>query len=174
MFPDSKIVALCDFETTGLDPLTEFPIEVAILFVNPRLEILRSYESLILPPDGIDVEASLSALMVNKIMPRDVLEHGENCANVADEIQRLCKEVSKRGKKDVVLCSDNAPFDRGFMKRLFWLGDNDDWPFHYNSYDTDFLLEATDVGDPRPAHRAMADVGLMYRALIKAQRRLGK
>jgi len=170
------ILALCDFETTGLDRERDQPIEVALLFCEwPCLTIVGAYESLIWV-DNFD-ESHFRALTIHKIIPQDLLDGGKPIDCVRKEVLQACKRY---GRKRIVLCSDNAQFEHVFMRKLMAGGGADEgeevgpdpWPFHYCVWDTSILLEGTGIGDPVPAHRAMADVGLLHQALIAAKHKI--
>ena len=164
MIPENHILALCDFETTGIDPDKDTPIEVAILFLDHRLRILRAYESLIAYGSAIR-EPNLDALLIHKITPTLLENEGRLPDDVAADI---CNIATSFRRKRVVLCSDNIQFEWRFMSKLLG-GENHEWPFHYCGWDTSLLLEVTGVGDPRNVpHRAMADVGRLHEALVRA------
>lgn len=79
-------------------------------------------------------------------------------AEVAIELCDLTAQV-KRGSRarKIIVTSDNSVFETAHIKALLKKAD-ERWPFHYCSWDTTMLLDATGVGDPNnPPHRAMAD-----------------
>lgn len=161
--PRGECLALCDFETTGLYEGAE-PIEVAILYLNADLRVVASVDSLIFCPFHIDRD--WDALRVHRITP-PMLEGAPKREQVAETIMAATARAQEviRSKR-VILCSDNAHFETSFMRKLL----GDEWPFHYCTWDTSMLLEPLGIGDPRnPPHRAMADVGLLYEALLKAK-----
>lgn len=161
------VLALCDFETTGVDTDRDEAIEVALLLLDDTLTIIGAFESLIKPPE-ILFPNFLPAYRVHGILPRE-LECAPDYAAVAKAIDQVVRaRQGKRGK--VVLCSDNIVFETAFMKKLFRAAEME-WPFHYCGHDTSMLLDATSVFDPKPKHRAMADVGLVYCALLEAMSR---
>lgn len=174
--PKDCVLALCDFETNGLDPVKNDPIEVGILFCDSDLNVLTTVESLI-RCETFD-ESHFPALRVHGITPM-LLQNAPLASDVVREIYEGCqlaKEITRA--KKVVLCSDNAHFEHGFMQKLFRVAEGDPtdfpdcfrWPFHYCTWDTSLLLEMTGVGDPVPVHRAMANVGRLHTALVKAKR----
>lgn len=117
--PKKNVYAICDFETTGLDPVKDHPIEVALLFCDHELTVLRAYESLIWCPQEV---FTMEAFAVHKILPRKLLTAPIK-SKVAGSIATVCEDFKQR----IVLVSDNAQFEHGFMKQLFPVV----WPFHY-------------------------------------------
>ena len=166
MLPDQTYV-LCDFETTGVDPDTDRPIEVGLLFCDRKMRVIHAYESLIgYAIDGLDA-VSWDALRIHKITP-PMLKDARTPAQAAKDIHDICSQI--RGRK--VLLSDNAQFEHRFMLKLL-ADDPRPWPFHYCTWDSSLLLEATGVGDPTGVpHRAMGDVGLLPAAIVDALKRI--
>lgn len=164
-----------DFETTGINTVTDAPIEVGIIVCDEHFNLLETYCSLILRKDCAHpsiIDHELPAYRVHGITP-DEQATGQSQPAVALAIESLAKKHTRTGRKPV-LVSDNIQFEWAFMGQL--LGSVVEH-FHYCGWDTSLLLEATGVGDPKPAHRALADAGLLHAAIIKAldrTRRLGK
>lgn len=164
--PGGECLALCDFETTGLYDGAK-AIEVAVLYLDADLRIVASVDSLIQNKDFDDRD--WEALRVHRITP-PMLEFAPDRVAVARRIldaTTRAKEITR--SKRIVLCSDNAHFETSFMRQVL----GDEWPFHYCTWDTSLLLEPLGIGDPKsPPHRAMADVGLLYDALLRAKAKL--
>ena len=119
---------------------------------------------------GLDVV--LKAYRVHGIEAKLVSLPGQ-CAEQAAAGQMIFDLAVKHGKKaPPVLVSDNVQFEWAFTRRLVELA-KQPWPFHYCGWDTSLLLEASGVGDPKPAHRALADAGLLHRAIVRALERIG-
>ena len=103
-----NIVKVIDVETSGLDPKENEVIEIAIVHVNiDSKEISPNGSSLFKPSHPIPAEASA----INHIT--DEMVAGANAFE--DEITRWLPG------DDIVLCSHNAKFDKGFTKS------QDDW-----------------------------------------------
>lgn len=170
MIPENVYLVLCDFETTGVE-LDDVSIEVGLLILDPQLRIVGAYESLIRRKVEFN-DHTLDALAVHRINYVRAMASAPGLGEVANRIARLVAERVPRGKK-AVLCSDNIQFEYRHMRDLF-IEAAIEFPFHYCGWDTSMLLEATGVGDPKPKHRAMADVGLVYSSLVEAYRRLRK
>tara|TARA_R100001086_G_scaffold245787_3_gene177165 strand:+ start:5064 stop:5630 length:567 start_codon:yes stop_codon:yes gene_type:complete len=155
---DRSIYAFCDFETTGVDPDSDFPIEVGLVFVDGTFRELSSFESLIrlvlCPANYAEAERIHG-------IPFTELVDAPTPTNVVEAISRRCRALRNMHEPvdRIVLVSDNAQFEHRFMERLYAMaGAKSVFPFHYCTWDTSLLLELTRVGDnPNPAHRALAD-----------------
>lgn len=172
MLPSDALLVLCDFETTGVDPDNDYPIEVAILCCDSQLRVVGAFESLIHLPAWHD--SYWAAVPIHGITPPMLHARSRQHEDVWREILwcvERCKKILGT-KRTPTLLSDNAQFEFRFMLRLMNLAQRTDFPFHYCAWDASLLLEATGVGDPKPRHRAMADVGLLHGALLEALRRL--
>lgn len=165
--PKNVHLALCDFETTGVNPDKDDPIEVAVLLLDPTLHIVGAYESLIQQ----EVDLASDALLAYRVHGIDyrALKDAPSRASVAMGVRNLVARAPKGAR--VVLCSDNIQFEWKLMERLLGCAGSG-WPFHYCGWDTSLLLETTGIGDPKSAHRAMADVGLLYRAVLASVARI--
>lgn len=156
-----------DFETTGIDMDTLYPIEVGIIVTDENFNLIESYESLIIP--GLDFiddnyeEEALPAFKVHGILPNELKENGRLEIRVVGEIINLAAKHTINGTKPVLI-SDNIQFEWGCLSKLLDVTKY----FHYCGWDTSLLLEVTGVGDPKPAHRALKDAGLLHAAVIKA------
>lgn len=166
-----------DFETTGIDTDNDCPIEVGIVITDEHFNATGFYSSLIRPWGGDDgkmhdvaggrawTESALGAYRVHGITP-SMLDGAPETLTVVAQIEHNAKLATKNGRKPV-LVSDNIQFEWAFLKGMFdFTGIA--WPFHYCGWDSSLLLEATGVGDPKPAHRALADAGLLHAAIVKA------
>ena len=120
-------------------------------------------------------EEHQGAYKVHRIDFRSYKLYATKVEKVRDHILSVSNSYKNKGKR-VIITSDNAYFEYAFMKKLIRGEDNitlsNVWPFHYNPWDTDMLLTMTGVGDPKPAHRAMQDVGKLYKNLILAYGKL--
>ena len=171
--PKKQRFFICDFETTGITD-NDHPIEVGIIVCDEDFNFLDSYSSLIAPPDDCfgtnDIGVKhwspryVDAYKVHRIEPEKFSSF--NDANIVRQsVQSLVRLNTVDGRKPI-LVSDNIQFEWMHMKKL--LG-RDDWPFHYCGWDTSLFLEATGIGDPRNVpHRALADCGRLYKAIIEA------
>lgn len=154
-----------DYETTGLANDSE-PIEVGIIITDGDFALIETYESLILPKDGARLwsEDELGAFKVHGITPATMIATGRAGHIVATQIDFLADKHTVMGNKPV-LVSDNAQFEWFWTKRLF---EGRKWPFHYCAWDSSLFLEAAGIGDPKPAHRALRDAGLLHAAIVRA------
>lgn len=181
-YKDSMFCIL-DFETTGLEPTTNYPIEIACLFTDLELNIVKLYNSLIKYDLSILFENKqwkqeyYEAYKVHNIDYDEIYSKGKFAEQVVLELNQICYELKSEYKlSKIILLTDNAYFDFAFMRRLYTLAKQEKaFPFHYSAWDTNLLLEyITDVGDPVPVHRAMIDVLRLYKQLIVAKTRLSK
>ena len=187
--PEDHILFLCDFETTGLSPEYDYPIELGGLFLDHNLNIIESYNELICWEDILEKElsklvseedlkciwtgSSVKAFEFHKIDPYDYLSGIEP----KDAINKLYRIINGNFEnKKIIITSDNAQFEYNFMKKLWTENEHSkfvDFPFHYCAWDTSLLLETTGIGDPKDVpHRALKDVGLLYKHLILAANRI--
>lgn len=161
-----------DFETTGLDPGVDFPIEIGIVVTDEWFNLVETYTSLI---DWIaygyrNPEESLPAYRVHGILPKTIFEKGKPSTKVRTQVEKLAgRHRSKQGDLPV-LVSDNLQFEWQFLNKL--LDGSVTKLFHYCGWDTSLLLEAAGVGDPKPVHRALADAGLIHAAVVRACERI--
>jgi len=192
---ENTFLVITDFETTGLDPLRDYPIEIGCIFLDPNLDVVSTFESLILPPQPeklviattttLDKEyiipvwepAYHSAFNVHGITLEELFKKGispRECVNRLFEIIDYVKKETGLKNGRFIITSDNAQFEFNFMKRLFALAGEEKWVFHYAAWDTNILLDYffTDIGDPAPKHRALADCWRLYKQLIRCAERL--
>ena len=171
----TDILALIDFETTGLPPFEDqFPVEIGILFLREDdLSIVGAVDTLI-RFDQFEEHKHLGAFQVNNLKLNDLAK----APSPLRVVQSILK-VMEKFRGNVRLCSDNIVFDEGFMRRLWHLasvehGEQVKWPFHYNSDDLRLLFRETSIERTKVTHRAMADVGGNYTKLIEARRRISR
>lgn len=180
---------ICDFETTGLDFRKDYPIEIGGLFTDFNFNVLGTYRSLI-QFSGLITEITknadqwpekyLGAYKVHKIDASVISCEANSYEDrlmgvkpphiIAEQLYELCS-IYNKGKRKVIIVSDNAPFEFWFMKKIFEEA-KVEFPFHYCAWDSSMLLELSGVGDPKPVHRAFGDAGLLYQSLVRARERL--
>lgn len=180
---------MCDFETTGLDFRKDYPIEIGGLFTDSDFNILGTYQSLI-KFSALVTEITenndqwpkkyLGAYKVHNIDASVISSETSSYEDrligvkpphiIAEQLCELCS-IYNKGKRKVIIVSDNAQFEFWFMKKIFE-DSNVEFPFHYCAWDTSMILELSGIGDPKPVHRAFGDAGLLYQSLIRARERL--
>ncbi len=162
-----------DFETGGVDPTRDAIYEVGIVVTDERFNVLETFESLVLDTDG--PLATVSADEAPAYRVHGITEAERNARGVAPEIagRAIAALATKHagGGSKPVLVSDNIQFEWQLMARL--LPAEITSLFHYCGWDTPLLPEASGVGDPKPAHRALADAGLAHAAVVRACERIG-
>lgn len=181
---DNTVLLFLDFETTGVDTYSDFPIEIGCIATDITLEkIFFRYEALIKFPRLVDhkqgkekkwKEEYSSGFPFHKIDPTFWHFNSKEVGQVMLDIENLLvKNTGKRGHW--ILTSDNIQFEYQFMQKIYKdvypLSWKEAWPFHYCGWDTSLLLEASGVGDPRNTpHRALADTELLLEATQEAMR----
>jgi len=180
---------ICDFETTGLDFRKDYPIEIGGMFTDSDFNILGTYRSLIKFSRLVTEitenndqwpEKYLGAYKVHKIDASVISSETNSYEDrligvkpphiIAEQLYELCS-IYNKGKRKVIIVSDNAQFEFWFMKKIFE-DSNVEFPFHYCAWDTSMLLELSGVGDPSHTHRAFTDATSLYQALVRARERL--
>lgn len=162
MFPTKYNLMFIDYETTGLNPNTDFPIEVGLIITNCYLDKLYTHSTLIRWEEllGYDTwpEDAWDAYKIHKIPYEEYTTYAVSpVGNIEEAVEVTQRET---GARKTVLVSDNIRFEWRFTQKLFA---KTDWPFHYCGWDTSLLLEMIGIGDPQNvAHRAMADVEQLY------------
>lgn len=173
----SSNLIICDFETTGIAD-DDIPIEVGLIYCDQELNIRETFQSFInpgCPRQDLVTQERLRAFKVHGIMPEDIM-NAPAPEWVADRVREMCKRATMKNSRKPVLTSDNIRFEWLHMKKLIKFFDGQPSynivdSFHYCGWDSTLLLDATGVGDPKPAHRALADAGLLHAALVKAMDR---
>ena len=173
--PNQRFLIL-DYETTGFDAQTQFPIEIGCVLTDSEFRTLETYETFIGWPglgseDGHWLPEHQGAYNVHKIEWRDYIQSAVRFGDVVHQVKTMCQKHFQ-GRKTILL-SDNIQFEWGFTKKLFDEA-GERWPFHHCGWDSSILLETTGVGDPIPDHRAMRDVALLQAALIRALDRVNR
>lgn len=160
--PDQRFFII-DYETTGIDTEKDDPIEVGIIVTDSQFNLIETYESLIkCDLAGRDLEW-LHAFKVHGITPDVLASRGILACDAGRSIHSLAQKHTTSRKP--ILLSDNIQFEWAFTKKLLA---GLEWPFHYCGWDSSLFLELAGVGDPKPAHRALADAGLLHAAILKS------
>lgn len=177
MIRKDQIFFILDYETTGVDPKTDYPIEVGVVITDSNFNVLKTYESLIrweeivADQDGKEDWISRWSMAYNyhNISVKEYLEGCKHVDEVVTDLQLISAKYSmcKDGTKPILL-SDNIQFEYNFTKKMFGHVQAP-WPFHYCGWDTSLLLESTSVGDPDIVeHRALSDASGLHRHIIRA------
>ena len=162
----------CDFETTGIAK-ESLPIEVGCIWTDYTFATIETYSQLTPWPsfkeDDHWKEEFMSAYDVHKIRWEEMWKEGKDVGDAAIHIHEVNQRLLKKYQR-IILLSDNAKFETFHMEKMFEAAGLD-WNFHYCTWDSSTLLEATGVGDPKPEHRAFRDAALLQVAMIKAMDR---
>ena len=171
----NECLFICDFETTGVDPEIDYPIEIGGIFVNKKTFLVDDvYTSLIKPTDKRFICGNkwsghaLEAYKIHKISVHMLEQYGKDIKTVAKELRSKIAELKENYNYDrFIILSDNAQFEYRFMQKIFTIA-NEEFPFHYCSWDSSFsLCLASDIGDPEPVHRALPDALRVYTNLVR-------
>lgn len=182
------ILFICDFETTGLDPDKDYPIELGGIFTDKDLNGIDIFHKLILLPDDtfellvkqengtfVWKEEAMGAYRVHGIAPEELKRSGlppETCVEKLLEKIDYILSISGKKLKDtaVIITSDNAQFEYRFMKKLFKMASMESkFPFYHSAWDTNLCLQffAPEIGDAIPVHRSLQDALRIYRQLVR-------
>ncbi len=176
-----KGFAIVDFETTGLDPFRDYPIEVGIIYTDLNLNILNVYNSLILA-DALKEEVSeleewpdqyAKAYEVHGITLKELKAKGRRGFEVLVDLCGISEEIYGEDKPYFV--ADCLNFDWSFLMRLWRLQGmifdaTHNFPFHYCGRDINLLFDLGLIEEViKPKHRALADAITVYAQLVSAR-----
>ncbi len=137
MIEKDRLVWL-DMEMTGLDPIKDVPLQVAVIITNGDLVELASVEVTIWAP-----EAAIAAM---EPIPRDMhiangllAEVRRSPISVADSEKKVMELLTKWvGYRDGILCGNSIHQDRRFLQRYFPVIDG---YLHYRMVDVSSFKE---------------------------------
>lgn len=170
MLKKYKAVAVIDFETTGLDPNNEYPIEVAALkkYIdnqNSGEDQEEVYSSLIKLPTNVELSDFIKELtgLTTEIV--------NECGKELKEVKHFLNELLK---DDTLVVAHNANFDLGYLFHHFQIEVKDflctrTIEFLTNP-DKSCSLEPTYsryFGNVKQSHRALSDVFMTMELLEK-------
>jgi len=170
---NKHLFCICDFETTGTDPDTDYPIELGCIFTNQNFDIVGLYSDLIFNENMRMMvnwdqlgERAEEAYKIHKIPFTTVQHLGIDYRTVAERVDNLVRDLKLIYQVNkVIILSDNAQFEYRFMKKLFG---KTKFPFHYSAWDSSLYLSVSGVGDPKPVHRALPDAFALYKNIIRS------
>lgn len=187
-YPKERNYFILDFETTGLAPTNNYPIEIGLIITDSKLTILDKFESLIFWQGLVDkhvivganswLEKYVPAFEVHKISFQEEYLRCSilNCSvkNIISNISSMAAKYTINNKNKPVIISDNSIFEFGYLQKMFnFAGDDFFNHFHYSVWDTNLLLNNCKTAkDPKPVHRAFDDVALLYKELVKSYNEL--
>lgn len=158
---------ICDTETTGITNDSKL-IEVGMLLIDEDFKCINSLSFLVNHELGISeicdnewVNDAADAYAVHKIDAEEVMKRGLSKSDSRDLIYDFLMKNVKYDEEKPVLISDNAKFEWFMLNQIITVEDH----FHYTVWDTNLLFSFAGQTDPKPAHRAMADVFLLYNKL---------
>lgn len=104
-----RLIAL-DFETTGLDPLTDEPIQVGLLEFTMEGKIIGGFQSLLRPQKPIKELKSIVGFITGLSVEK--LEKAPSCEMISEELAPFFDE-------NTIIVGHNIAFDLEFLKRFF-------------------------------------------------------
>lgn len=149
-----------DFETTGCDFFTDYPIEVGLIFCNEKLSTLDTLNTMIYfeederRPLDLRKGERLEAAKVHKISQEEYERYAKTPKAVCQEIER--RVVALECEHPPVLVSDNPVFDYYFMQKLFHIAKRK-FPFYYHALGLDSMWALCPVQRGKSPHRAFED-----------------
>lgn len=176
-----------DIETTGLDPVTDLVLEVAVTVTDGDLVVLASGEWVIGHPSGVyfsgdggihypaAMDPKIVAMHASNGLLREVASSMTTCTAAEVEILRLLVDQAV-GIRQAPLCGNSVHFDRAFLARHLPIVDR--WA-HYRHVDVSTLATLTRIwwpdanpDTPDSPHRAGPDVAASIESLRRYRRLL--
>jgi DNA polymerase III epsilon subunit-like protein len=162
-----------DYETTGIDTgckTKDVPIQIGCVFTDKNLNIKEEYQTLIrwskmnLWQSWPDVHKP--AFGIHKISLENVKKYGQTPKKVCKDLRLLCKMFDRKP----VIISDAPNFEMFWTKFIF---EKDVmrpalFPFHYNAWSVNPLLQFNDISIQEKPHDALEDARILYKAVKKA------
>lgn len=160
----ATIYVVFDFETSGINPLTNRILEIGALHINMQtLEVLGSFQTVAgIPQVALDAlnmhDAVLNMHNENGLFAEVVAKEPEGAFELDLKLAEWFKLIGA-GPRDIVLCGNSIHFDRGFME--CWMIQSFKFLSH-RVVDTSSILSCHKewAGDDKrhtAAHRSIAD-----------------
>lgn len=92
-----------DFETTGLDVTTDYPIQIALILVDHHFQVVKSYSSYISVPDSVLSLKSNVSYMTGIDM--------ETITSQGQEITTIQSEITDFFGDHTIIIGQNIAFD---------------------------------------------------------------
>lgn len=165
-------VVIIDFETTGLDPKSDHPTEVALKRLKKNVDNVE-YETLIKLPEGVEIEEHIKEL--TGLDTEEVNSEGETKETVKGNLQRLIDG-------NTLVIAQNANFDLGFLYHHFEI----EPAFFFCTKTVEFMThpdKSTRLNDMykryssaplEQTHRAMDDVEMLKKVSFEQEQDLGE
>jgi DNA polymerase-3 subunit epsilon len=145
-----------DTETGGLNSDTTSILSIAGVVWEPQKKIKPLFDFYICEDEIITEER---ALQVNKIDLAVVKQEGLSPSEAVIEIKKKLDKRFGPDRKPIMLVAHNAPFDVGFIKRLYKLAKQDYYAdFYSRALDTCSILHYLMILGKVQGYRASADV----------------
>ncbi len=104
-----RLIAL-DFETTGLDPLTDEPIQIGLLEFTIEGKIIGGFQSLLRPQKPMKELKSIVGFITGLSVEK--LENAPSCETISKELAPFFEE-------NTIIIGHNIAFDLEFLRRFF-------------------------------------------------------
>jgi len=118
-----------DFETTGLDLASDFPIQIALVQTDHHLQLIKKYTSYISLPESIKRLRSNVSYMTG--IDIEIIE------TQWQSLETIQSEMSEFFDDTTILIGQNISFDIGFLKKFF------PWCIFRDSIDTYTLASSS-------------------------------
>jgi DNA polymerase III subunit epsilon len=160
-------IAFLDFETTGLNPETDHPTEIAMRVVGfsniTGMAQDRTYETMIKLPEGVEISEFIQEL--TGLTTEKVNSEGKKKEQVISELQGMIPA------NETLVVAQSANFDLGYLKHHFGIE-----PAHFICTKTVEFFTAPHLstslndthkryvpeGSFEQTHRAMDDVNMLF------------
>lgn len=157
-----------DIETTGLDPSKCYPLEIAMFMTDPKLNIVtESMLSYLVYPDTpnvVGVTDPVARMRISEFVKGmhtksglwEAREKNQHRFSPA-QVDALCYSWihQNKGERNLVLAGSGTHFEGAWLPVWFPLVNSQ---LHYRQVNLSMLKVLLDREDPKPAHRALADL----------------
>ena len=100
-----------DFETTGLDVTSDYPIQIALILVDHNFQVLNSYSSYISVPNSV-LSLKSNVSYMTGINMETITSQGQEIASIQAEITEFFGD-------NTIIIGQNIAFDLWFLKKFF-------------------------------------------------------
>lgn len=153
-----------DIETTGLDPVTDYLLEVGMALTTDDLHPINSVSIVVkpaIPLEHVPMDDVVKSMHEANNLFDDVRNGGVDVFAAEDYLVRWLKHAGI-DKGQLPMAGSSVAFDRAFLKRHMPLVEN--W-FHYRSIDVSTIKELAKRWDGKmptrngsASHRALDDI----------------
>jgi len=157
---------IVDFETTGVDPIKDYPIEIGGLFCDENWNIVNTINQLIKWYPLITQDSWKEYWKASTIHKISWEEYRRDAIHPEIVVEEL---IQKIGSDKPIIVSDCLNFEWEFMRKLLEkVGKNITDIFHYCGRDTNLLFELAGIEEESLPHRASPDACITYKQIVQA------